>query len=85
MITSVWYRRSWNIDTSLENAIAFNYRYNVMLACWHPTPVERPTFSRLKDTFDGILTQGLQPDNAYISFNLEGNQDYYTQSQEYDI
>ena len=47
-----------------------------MLACWHPTPGERPTFTELKETFDGILSRNSAPD-TYISFNLENNGDYY--------
>lgn len=29
--------------------------YEVMLACWHVNPANRPRFAKIKDTIDGII------------------------------
>ena len=36
-----------------------------MLKCWHENPKERPSFSDLKETFEGLLSES----EGYIDFD----------------
>ncbi|XP_050396679.2 fibroblast growth factor receptor 1, partial [Patella vulgata] len=47
--------------------------YQMMLACWHPTPSNRPTFRQLRLKLEGLL-EATQP---YIDLSVMISDDYY--------
>ena len=52
-----------------------------MLNCWREDPTERPSFTKLRATFDAMLAE----DNPYIQFdNINVHKPYYHQSNSSD-
>ena len=52
--------------------------YAIMMSCWEAEPSDRPTFTQLKEQFDSLLEAKLESECAYISFNMDSNQGYYS-------
>ncbi|XP_065680959.1 uncharacterized protein LOC100215622 isoform X1 [Hydra vulgaris] len=51
--------------------------YDIMLQCWNKEPLQRPTFTELRERFDKILSQAI----PYFSFDIdEKNVFYHTAS-----
>nr|XP_047142383.1 uncharacterized protein LOC105845628 isoform X3 [Hydra vulgaris] len=47
--------------------------YNIMLHCWSEDPLQRPTFSELRNHLEELLLQG----GFYFSFDINENNVYY--------
>ncbi|XP_047127629.1 proto-oncogene tyrosine-protein kinase receptor Ret isoform X2 [Hydra vulgaris] len=47
--------------------------YDYMLQCWNEDPLQRPSFTKLRELFEEILSQGGQ----YISFEINEKNNYY--------
>ncbi|XP_065682507.1 uncharacterized protein LOC100212066 [Hydra vulgaris] len=43
--------------------------YNIMLQCWNEDPLQRPTFTTLREHFDGIISHG----DSYFNFEIDSN------------
>ena len=52
------------------------YSYDIMLECWHESPLKRPTFSELRLKVDKLLSA--QQSNAYIDLRTDECNDIYT-------
>ncbi|XP_065658676.1 tyrosine-protein kinase receptor torso isoform X5 [Hydra vulgaris] len=48
--------------------------YDIMLQCWNKEPLQRPTFTELRECFDKILSQAI----PYFSFDIDEENVYYT-------
>lgn len=46
--------------------------YEIMLQCWAFTPIERPTFERLRQFFDDYYTETERP---YVPYEDDFNED----------
>ncbi|XP_065651336.1 uncharacterized protein LOC136079519 isoform X2 [Hydra vulgaris] len=47
--------------------------YNIMLLCWNEDPLQRPTFTELRVSFDKILSGG----DSFVSLNINERNTYY--------
>ncbi|XP_065667576.1 proto-oncogene tyrosine-protein kinase receptor Ret-like [Hydra vulgaris] len=47
--------------------------YNIMLHCWSEDPLQRPTFTDLREHFDKIMSQG----DHYFSFDIDEENNCY--------
>nr|XP_047145015.1 uncharacterized protein LOC101239721 [Hydra vulgaris] len=47
--------------------------YNIMLHCWNEDPLQRPTFTELRVSFDKILSGG----DSFVSLNINESNSYY--------
>nr|XP_047132656.1 uncharacterized protein LOC100199204 [Hydra vulgaris] len=47
--------------------------YDIMLHCWNEDPLQRPTFTELRERFDKIMSQG----DSYLSFDIDEKNVYY--------
>ncbi|XP_065663218.1 uncharacterized protein LOC136085753 isoform X3 [Hydra vulgaris] len=43
--------------------------YDIMLQCWNEDPLQRPTFTSLREYFDGAMSQG----DCYLDFKTDEN------------
>ncbi|XP_065682610.1 uncharacterized protein LOC100204447 isoform X2 [Hydra vulgaris] len=43
--------------------------YDIMLQCWNEDPLQRPTFTSLREYFDGVMSQG----DCYLDFKIDEN------------
>ena len=61
------------------------FRYQIMLHCWSVNPNERPSFTELREKFEGFIGEkdgyidfeGIDEDNIYYkvpSFNSQGDE-----------
>ncbi|XP_065662137.1 uncharacterized protein LOC100207579 isoform X3 [Hydra vulgaris] len=47
--------------------------YDIMLQCWNEDPLQRPTFTDLRERFDKIISQG----DSYFNFDIDEKNVYY--------
>ncbi|XP_047133483.2 uncharacterized protein LOC100207579 isoform X2 [Hydra vulgaris] len=47
--------------------------YDIMLQCWNEDPLQRPTFTDLRERFDKIMSQG----DSYFNFDIDDKNVYY--------
>lgn len=40
-----------------------------MLRCWQEQPLERPTFTEIREDFEAVMSQG----EMYITFDIDEN------------
>ncbi|XP_065657633.1 uncharacterized protein LOC136082389 isoform X2 [Hydra vulgaris] len=50
--------------------------FNCMLQCWNEDPLQRPTFSKLRDLFEKLLSQSTN----YLSFEIDKESIYYKET-----
>ncbi|XP_064601130.1 fibroblast growth factor receptor 2-like [Liolophura sinensis] len=50
--------------------------YQLMLACWHPHPIDRPSFTDLRSKLETML----EATQAYIDLKVNLNEDYFLHS-----
>lgn len=50
-----------------------NIRYDIMMYCWQEDPLQRPTFTELREHLEDIMTQG----SRYFSFDIDEKNVYY--------
>eukprot|EP00111_Clytia_hemisphaerica_P017629 TCONS_00052156-protein len=71
-------------NRELLNLLASGYRmekpqnctdlmYDVMMHCWNEDPLQRPTFTELRDHLEEIMSQGCH----YMSFDIDEKNAYY--------
>ena len=60
---------------NIKISLTFDYviRYDVMLHCWNEDPLQRPTFTELRDHLEEIMSQGCH----YMSFDIDEKNVYY--------
>lgn len=51
-------------------------RYQLMLACWHPHPIDRPSFTDLRNKLETML----EATQAYIDLKVNVSEDYFLHS-----
>ena len=51
----------------------FIFRYDIMLHCWNEDPLQRPTFTELREHLEEIVSQG----DRYFSFDINEENTYY--------
>ena len=44
-----------------------------MLRCWHDDPVQRPTFSQVREQLEAVITHG----GTYCTFDINEDSNYY--------
>ena len=44
-----------------------------MLRCWQEQPLERPTFTEIREDFEAVMSQG----EMYITFDIDENSNYF--------
>ncbi|XP_065662118.1 uncharacterized protein LOC136084861 [Hydra vulgaris] len=47
--------------------------YDIMIRCWNEDPLQRPTFTELRDLFDKIMSCG----DCYFDFSIDEKNNYY--------
>ncbi|XP_065682049.1 uncharacterized protein LOC100202994 isoform X2 [Hydra vulgaris] len=47
--------------------------YDIMLHCWNEDPLQRPTFTELREHLEGIMSKG----DHYFSFDIDEENTYY--------
>ena len=45
----------------------------MMLKCWQENPLERPTFTEIREEFEEIMTHG----ETYVTFDIDESSNYY--------
>ena len=45
----------------------------MMLRCWQENPLDRPTFTEIREEFEGIMSQG----ETYVTFDIDEDSNYY--------
>ena len=45
----------------------------MMLRCWQEHPLERPTFTEIREEFEGIMSQG----ETYVTFDIDEDPNYF--------
>ena len=45
----------------------------MMLRCWQEHPLERPTFTEIREEFEGIMSQG----ETYVTFDIDEDSNYF--------
>ena len=48
-------------------------RYDIMLHCWNEDPLQRPTFTELREHLDDIISAG----DKYLTFDINEENTYY--------
>lgn len=55
----------------IEVSVCHCVSYEVMLQCWQFSPIDRPTFKQLADTFDSFLASSVVCDyQLYFHFHF---------------
>ena len=55
------------------NKLMYLLRYEMMLRCWKEDPLQRPTFTKLREELESIISEG----GAYFSLDIDGASNYY--------
>ena len=45
----------------------------MMLRCWQENPLERPTFTEIREEFEKIISDG----ETYVTFDIDEDSNYY--------
>ena len=45
----------------------------MMLRCWKENPLERPTFTEIREEFEKIMSDG----ETYVTFDIDEDSNYY--------
>ena len=53
--------------------LMYLFRYEMMLRCWQEDPLQRPTFTELREELESIISEG----GAYFSLDINGASNYY--------
>ena len=56
--------------------LLLQHSYDIMVECWHETPVKRLSFTQLRAKFDSLLAA--QQGNVYIDLKTNEFKDYYS-------
>ena len=53
--------------------LKYQFRYQLMRRCWQEDPLQRPTFTKLRDELEEIMSQ----EETYISFDFDEDSNYF--------